>query len=527
MTRPTGPRSRSRMPLKSDVLPALFAETVEQAPVAISITDANANIIYVNAAFSRTTGYAPKESLGRNESMLSDKKTPLTVYRELWATLKAKRNWHGRLLNRHKEGHPYLADLTIAPILNHNGETTHYIGMHRDVTDVYLLEQRVRQQKVLIETVVDSVPVAIALLDESGNVILDNQMYKTLTSDLGLKEPATTFIDILRDDLGDQWDVIQRTNGSFRDRGVRFDRGGRIGPRWYACAGSWFKQSDSGVEAFFHDTDHTYLLLTLTDITNQKRQEEEIRVNGLKALMAEEEKIQNLRETLSAAIHHIQGPINLLHAATKMMSRRGTESQNSALLAILEQVRQAGEQSISQLKKCIPEDRASAVSPVNLNELLHETIILLTERLLACGIIVDWRPTPVLPGLLGREYLLRNMFKQVIENAIDAMNHTGIVKRELRICTWSDGSLVNVHIEDTGAGIPDELRTKVFEPFFSTKTGGRAMHAGTGLSMAQDVVNQHAGLIRIDPSYQDGCRVHIQFDLRNQHSFRNRPAAHA
>lgn len=515
------------MPLKSDVLPALFAETVEQAPVAISITDADANIIYVNAAFSRTTGYAPNESLGRNESMLSDNKTPPTVYRELWTTLKAKRNWHGRLLNRHKDGHPYLADLTIAPILDDQGEATHYIGMHRDITDLYLLEQRVRQQKVLIETVVDSMPVAIALLDESGSVVLDNQMYKTLTSDLGLKEPATTFIDILREELGDQWDTIHRKNGDFRDREVRFDRGGRSGPRWYACAGSWFKQSDSGVEAFFHHSDRTYLLLTLTDITQQKRQEEEIRVNALKALIAEEEKIQNLRETLSAAIHHIQGPINLLNAATIMMSRRGTESQSTALLAILEQVRQAGEQSIAQLKKCIPDDRSSAVSPVNLNGLLHETIILLTERLLAAGIVVDWKPTPVLPGLLGRENLLRNMFKQVIGNAIDAMNHSAIVKRELRISTWCDGSLVNVHIEDTGAGIPDELRTKVFEPFYSTKTGGRAMHAGTGLSMAQDVVNQHAGLIRIDPSYHDGCRVHIQFDLRNQHTVRSRPAAHA
>lgn len=508
------------------MLPGLFAETVEQAPVAISITDANANIIYVNAEFSRTTGYAPNESLGRNESMLSDKKTPAAVYRNLWSALKAQRNWHGRLLNRHKDGHPYLADLTIAPILDHRGETTHYIGMHRDVTDIYLLEQRVHQQKVLIETVVDSMPVAIVLLDEAGSVVLDNQMYKTLTSDLGLKEPATTFMDILQDELGDQWGAIQRANGSFRDREVRFDRG-RSGPRWYACAGNWFKQSESGIECFFHDADRTYLLLTLTDITCQKRQEEEIRVKALKVLTAEEETIQRLRETLSAAARHIQGPINLLNAATLMLSRPGTKTQNSALLAILEQIREAGEQAIGQLQDCIPEDRTSVASPVNLNGLLHETIMLLTERLGACGVIVDWRPTPVLPALMGHDKLLRNMFKQIVENAIDAMNHTGIVRRELRMATWCDGSLVNVHIEDTGAGIPHELRMKVFEPFFSTKTDGRAAHAGTGLSMAQDVVNQHTGLIRIDPDYRDGCRVHIQFDLRNQHGVRSLPAAHA
>ena len=97
---------------------ALFVETVEQAPVAISITDDRANILYVNQAFSRVTGYAPEECIGHNESMLSDKKTPKAVYEELWNRLQAQQSWHGCLLNRHKNGRRYLADLTVAPIMN-------------------------------------------------------------------------------------------------------------------------------------------------------------------------------------------------------------------------------------------------------------------------------------------------------------------------------------------------------------------------------------------------------------------------
>lgn len=507
-------------------MPALFAETVEQAPVAISITDDKANILYVNRAFTQVTGYAPEESIGRNESMLSDKNTPKAVYEELWSCIKAQRIWHGRLLNRHRDGRRYLADLTIAPILNDRRETTHYIGMHRDITEMYRLEQRVNQQKVLIETVVDSIPVATVLLDETDRVVLDNQMYKALSSDLGLSEPARTFIDILREDMADDWERMKQKKSGFQNREVRFDRGGHYAPRWYACAGSWFSHEDDRIEAFFQENRQIYLLLTLTDITQQKKQAEEIRVNALKALMAEEEKIQRVRETLSGAIHHIQGPINLIKAAKTMLTRRGLEPRNIALVDILDQIRLAGEQSVDHMKRCIPERNASAMTPVNLNQLLHETIMLLTDRLLATGIVVDWKPTPVLPALMGQESHLRTMFKQIVENAIEAMNQSGIVTRELRISTWSDDHLLHVSIEDTGPGIPDELRIKVFEPFFSTKNGGRAGHSGTGLTMAQEVINQHLGLIRIDPSYREGCRVRIQFNIHNTLSASERTSNH-
>ncbi|MFM8330501.1 MAG: nitrogen fixation negative regulator NifL, partial [Candidatus Methylumidiphilus sp.] len=366
--------------------------------------------------------------------------------------------------------------------------------------------------------VVDSMPVATLLLDEAGRIVLDNHAYKTLDSDLGLREPSAMFLSVLREEMGEEWERLRRARRGFRNREVRYDRGGRFGPRWFACSGTWFSRGDGSVDGFFRQNAQTYLLLTLDDITQQKKSEAEIRLNALKALMADEEKIQSFRETLLGAMHHIQGPINLLNAAKTLLERRGGEQQNRALLYILDQILSAGEESISRLKHCLPEARdAGSMGPVNLNQLLHETLTLLTQRMLSAGVVVDWKPTPVLPTVIGMENRLRAMFKQILENAIDAMNQSGVPVRELRIATWPDGELVHVCIEDTGPGIADTLRVKAFEPFFSTKNVGGRRHSGMGLTMAQEIVNQHHGMIRFDPNCREGCRVHIQLPVQAQH----------
>ncbi len=490
----------------------LFMEAVDQSPVAISITDQRANIVYVNQAFTRITGYMPEEALGRNESMLSDKITPQRVYEDLWNTLARKQVWQGVLINRHKAKGKYLADLTIAPMLDEHGEATHYIGIHRDVTEFYGLEQRVKNQKKLIETVVDSIPVATVLLDGEDKVVLDNQVYKGLTSELGVAEPIQIFLGLLREEMGEYWAAVKRKGKSFRNHEVRVDLGGRRAPRWFSCAGTWFAESDIGVETYFQQRQQTYLLLTLTDITQQKRQQEEIRITALKAIMADEERIQSLRETLSGVIHQVQAPVNMLSAAVSTLERRGGEGNgNAALLGLLKQALDSGRDTVATLQNCMPEQDSAKVAPVNLNQVLHEVLILLTPRLLAGGIVVDWQPTPVLPTVMAMENRLRAMFKQLLENAIDAMRHNGSKPRELRLATHPEADLIHVVIEDSGPGIPPELRTKVFEPFFSTK-GGAGRQAGMGLAMVQDVVNSHAGMIMIDPEYSNGCRIRLQFD---------------
>ena len=296
-----------------NILPSrLFYDAVEQSHIAISITDLEANILYANPAFEQVTGYTMNEMIGKNESLLSDKNTPRGMYDELWQSLHQQKTWSGVLLNRHKDGTRYLAEVSIAPMINEQGETVYYLGMHRNITEMHRLAQQVKNQKAIIESVVDSAPVVIALLDDQQQVVLNNQEYKKLTYELHAGEPAHIFLEVIKNTLGEaQWEVGYAARQNFEDQEVRLDFGGRHQPRWFVCSGTWFQEHEDSAGDFFQPRKRDYLLLVANEITELKRQQEEVRMNGLRALLAEGELVDRMRGTLEGAIHELQVPILL------------------------------------------------------------------------------------------------------------------------------------------------------------------------------------------------------------------------
>ena len=488
----------------SSIPAQVFRQVVEQADLAVSITDPQANILYVNPAFTRITGYAPEQALGRNESMLSHKVTPPAVYQGLWRKLSAHESWTGRLVNRRADGGKYLAELLISPVLDEQGAVAHYLGLHRDVTDLHRLESEVGNQKALIESVVDAAPVALALIDGDGRVVLDNHEYKKVMGDLAMAEPATVILDAIRADLGHDLDRPAAGSHAFLGCEVRIDPPGNRPARWFSCSGIWVRREDGDADSFFGHEEHVYLLLVAMEITELRAQQEKSRMAALQAMLAEESRINALRETLAAAAFQLEGPVNVMDTVLATMERRGNgmpagEALGSAL--------QAARAAIETLRSAIPAPSAELPTTVNLNEVLHDVLNLATGRLLAAGVRVGWQPQAVLPPIHGYPNRLRAMFKALVDNAIEAMNVRGWRDRDLAITSRSTDGGIEVVIEDSGPGITPGGELRVFEPFYTTKKGGG--HLGTGLSAAQQVAQDHGGAIEIDPREGGGCRVRI------------------
>jgi nitrogen fixation negative regulator NifL len=497
------------------VPPHIFRQVVEQAALAISITDSRANIIYANAAFQRTTGYEKSEVLGHNESILSYRVTPKLVYETLWAQIQRQRPWNGLLVNKRKDGSRYLAEVTITPVVGEEGLTTHFLGMHRDVTEVHRLERQVQNQKTLIESVVDAAQVAIVLLDEKERVLLDNQEYKKLIGDLG-KEPAVKILAVLREQLGDKFTKAYAQHRNIAANEVCIEISNRP-TRWLSCAISWFEEHDVGADAFYEPMRRHYLLLTIQDISELKHQQEALRINSLHALLSEQERIQSLRETLAGAVYQLEGPLNMLSAAANMLERRlnnHAETLTNDIAGVLpasalEDAIQKSREALETLRACIPDHSSEALQSIDLNEVLSDVLKLSTSNLLGSSIVVEWMASDKPAIVSGHSAQLFNLFKQLISNSIEAVNERRSGRRELRLICTVLADYIEVTVEDSGPGIAEELRYKIFQPFFTTK-GAARQHLGLGLAMAQEVVIRHNGTIDIDPEYHTGCRVRVQ-----------------
>lgn len=496
--------------------PRVFIEAVEQSSVAISITNTSAKILYANAAFEKLTGYKPEEVVGKNQSILSYKVTPIKMYQDLWAHLLKQVSWNGVLVNKRKDGQRYLADLTVAPVLDADGQTSYYLALHRDVTEVHELEQKVRNQKVLIESVVDTAPVVMALLNNDGKVLLDNQDYKKLMSDFRGVEPASFFMDSLSDVIGYDRKLPCDQRKGFINREISFKNRQGLETRWFNCSGVWVNEKNNTADDYFTDTEECCLLLVASDITQQKRQQNQIKINAMRALMAEQQLVHGMRETLSGAIYQLQAPLNMASAVVSTMERRqGKNADLQQFQSALLDVIKSGEQVLQSLQQSLPPEDREAMAPVNMNEVIKDVIDLSIHRLLEKSILVDWEPEPRLPNIMGRCFSLRTLFKQLLDNAMDAIDEPGCTRREIYIQTSHTDNAVEIILRDTGPGIAANKRHTVFEPFYSDwkHIKGRP---GMGLSIAMEMVQKHSGSIEIDPHYHAGCSIRVSLPVNHE-----------
>lgn len=130
--------------LETDFALRRFSMATEQSPNPVIITDPKGRIEYVNAAFTRVTGYRADEAIGRNPRMLKSGKTEATLYKSMWSQLLSGQAWSGELINRRKNGQEYYEDALIYPIRNHMGVVTHYLAHKQDITERKSTAERIQ-----------------------------------------------------------------------------------------------------------------------------------------------------------------------------------------------------------------------------------------------------------------------------------------------------------------------------------------------------------------------------------------------
>jgi PAS domain S-box-containing protein len=129
----------------------LQGAALEVADNSMLIVDDANKIIWVNRSFTRLTGYAPEEAMGRTPLELLPGRFDEPLFKKLLETLGSKKPWHGELVTRRKDGTLYDEDVTITPVLDEQGELTHCIGIMQDVTERKRSEEALLKSKCALE----------------------------------------------------------------------------------------------------------------------------------------------------------------------------------------------------------------------------------------------------------------------------------------------------------------------------------------------------------------------------------------
>jgi diguanylate cyclase (GGDEF)-like protein/PAS domain S-box-containing protein len=122
-----------------------LSQVVEQSANAVSLIDINGKIRYINAGFSKLTGYRADEILGKPTNVLAVNEQQLDAYTQICTHLQTHQEWRGELEHRGKHGNTYWSKHVISQIKDSNDNMTHYVDTAEDSSDLHLAQNEIQQ----------------------------------------------------------------------------------------------------------------------------------------------------------------------------------------------------------------------------------------------------------------------------------------------------------------------------------------------------------------------------------------------
>ncbi|HDZ62512.1 MAG TPA: sensor histidine kinase [Nitrospirae bacterium] len=225
------------------------------------------------------------------------------------------------------------------------------------------------------------------------------------------------------------------------------------------------------------------------------------------------EKLYAIGEFSAGVAHEIKTPLTSIKMLMQTVKHK-RQALSSKDIEIIE-----GE--INRIDRIVKEFLAFArpekveKTEVDINNLLEEVITITRPKMEQSAIYFIKRLSPSLPMIKGNHDALKQVFLNLVLNAMQAMDgwsgtleivtgyESGVMSRELS--DISDSHKVIITIKDTGVGIPDKDLNRIFDPFFTTKEEG----TGMGLALTHNIVKDHSGKIDVDSTPGKGTAVKV------------------
>ncbi|MCL6559438.1 MAG: PAS domain S-box protein, partial [Firmicutes bacterium] len=258
-------------------------------------------------------------------------------------------------------------------------------------------------------------------------------------------------------------------------------------------------------------------IAVLSDITERVRLREERQ--RLQEQTARVERLASLSAMSAGIAHEINQPLNAIKVLADGMLywyKKGHPLDLGKVIESLQKISaQAGRinEIIKHIRSFARVGDVTELAPCNLNVAVNGAMDILGRQLSAHGIVVRKELTENLPEVLGNASRLEEVVINLLVNAMQALDAVSRAEKEIS-CVTRPGKIrgskkgVILEISDNGPGISDELKERIFEPFFSTKKTGEGM--GLGLSIVQSIVTGYNGQIEVFNNEKGGATFRVE-----------------
>jgi PAS domain S-box-containing protein len=259
-------------------------------------------------------------------------------------------------------------------------------------------------------------------------------------------------------------------------------------------------------------------LITFIDVTERRKLEAELQLNEMQLIQSA--KLATLGEMATGIAHELNQPLNNIGLLSSRVSRRlGRETLDDEAGAFYQdkldkirgQVDRAGK--IIDHLRAFGRPRSKQISSVDVRQPVDGVMVFLREQLHRRGVKLAIDVPADLPRVEADEARLEQVLMNLIVNARDALLELeeGRQKKILitaRRCELDGSPGVDVHVRDTGPGMPGEVLERIFEPFFTTKEVGKG--TGLGLSISYGLVREFGGELAVESTVGEGTTFIIR-----------------
>jgi len=475
----------------------LYERAIAATTTGLILTDASEPdnpIISCSAGFERITGYTEAEVIGRNPRFLQGPDSDPVAVQTMREAIREGRECQVTLLNYRKDGTPFWDEIRISPVRNGAGKLTHFVGIQNDITEIKQSRDRIHQQAQLIEQATD----AIFVCDLDGQITFVNpaaaRLYGFDDESEAPNLPASA--GILKGIQKDYESLLQNARSSGTSHGE------------VKCQTSEGRGlvTLSRITALFDETGNpTGFLMRNHDITEQRELERKL----------ERSQRQEILGSLAGGIAHDLN--NALAPILMGIDLLKVEYPKESMMIDLFEI--SADRAAKMVRKMLTfaKGLGSDIGSIEASHLIREMKDIIGSTFPKnIQAVFDYEND--LPLIKGNAIQMHQVLLNLCVNARDAMPEGGTLTLTAKLteigrihegmpCDSRPGHFVALSVEDTGGGIPPELRKLVFEPFFSTKAPGKG--TGLGLSTTRGIVHTHGGFLQVAPASCQGTKFTV------------------